>query len=112
MALGRESNPLLDSAFRDLRELKVDVAYPILLEVYHDYTEGLLSAADLEQAVRLNNSSARKYLERKWIGRMAPSVMNFRCVLKPTGAAGDKSCSAADDPQLLRSGGRQASPCC
>ena len=28
----------LKLAFHDLRELKVDVAYPFLLELYHDYT--------------------------------------------------------------------------
>jgi uncharacterized protein with ParB-like and HNH nuclease domain/predicted transport protein len=54
MALdGRESNTELSVAFRDLRELKVDVAYPFLLELYHDYSEGVLSADDLVQAIRL-----------------------------------------------------------
>ena len=33
MALGREQNATLGTAFRDLRELKVDVAYPFLLEL-------------------------------------------------------------------------------
>lgn len=56
MALGQESAPLLDSAFHDLRELKVDVAYPLLLELYHDYSSGTLSADELEQAVRLVES--------------------------------------------------------
>ncbi len=56
MALGQESDPLLDSAFRDLRELKVDVAYPLLLELYHDYSSGALSAEELEQTVRLVES--------------------------------------------------------
>ena len=37
MALGAESEAELKSAFHDLRELKVDVAYPFLLELYHDY---------------------------------------------------------------------------
>ena len=36
MALDAEDNKELKMAFRDLRELKVDVAYPFLLEVYHD----------------------------------------------------------------------------
>ena len=56
MALGQESDPRLDSAFRDLRELKVDVAYPLLLELYQDYSSGGLSAKELEQAVRLVES--------------------------------------------------------
>ena len=53
MALGRESEPRLAAAFRDLRDLKVDVAYPLLLELYDDYSSGKLSHDDLLQAVRL-----------------------------------------------------------
>ena len=53
MALGAEPDPDLKLAFQDLRELKVDVAYPFLLELYHDYTAGTLTKADLLEAVRL-----------------------------------------------------------
>ena len=53
MALGKETCPALATVFADLRELKVDVAYPLLLELYHDYKESLLSEKELEQAVRL-----------------------------------------------------------
>jgi uncharacterized protein with ParB-like and HNH nuclease domain len=42
MALGAETDKELELAFQDLRELKVDVAYPFLLELYHDYATGLL----------------------------------------------------------------------
>ena len=42
MALGAEPDPDLKLAFHDLRELKVDVAYPFLLELYHDYANGVL----------------------------------------------------------------------
>jgi len=56
MALGQEGNLLLDSAFRDLRELKVDVAYPFLLELYHDYQQDLLAKEDFVVAVRLVES--------------------------------------------------------
>lgn len=56
MALGQEQEPALAAAFRDLRELKVDVAYPFLLEVYADYEQGLLAAHELEHAVRLVES--------------------------------------------------------
>ena len=52
MALGRESDPVLADAFADLRELRVDVAYPLLLQLYHDYTIGRLSRDELAQAVR------------------------------------------------------------
>ena len=53
MALGGETDPDLKLAFHDLRELKVDVAYPFLLELYHDHKAGSLSKADLLASVRL-----------------------------------------------------------
>lgn len=53
MALGTETDPNLKLAFYDLRELKVDVAYPFLLELYKDYVEGELAKGDLVDAVRL-----------------------------------------------------------
>lgn len=53
MALGRERDAALGEAFHDLRELKVDVAYPFLLELYHDYSNGILGASDFVAAVRL-----------------------------------------------------------
>jgi uncharacterized protein with ParB-like and HNH nuclease domain/predicted transport protein len=53
MALGDEKDPKLQLAFQDLRELRVDVAYPFLLELYHDYDTGILSKEDFEKAVRL-----------------------------------------------------------
>ena len=56
MALGAESNDVLAAVFRDLRELKVDVAYPFLLYLYHDYSKGLLSVEHLEWAARLVES--------------------------------------------------------
>ena len=53
MALGQETRPALRDAFNDLRELKVDVAFPFLLELYDDCSQGLLSEPDLLAAVRL-----------------------------------------------------------
>jgi predicted transport protein len=53
MALGQEKVKTLAVAFQDLRELKVDVAYPFLLELYQDYANGVLSAADFNSAIRL-----------------------------------------------------------
>ena len=53
MALGSESDVDLKLAFHDLRELRVDVAYPFLLELYHDYKAGALEKADLLATVRL-----------------------------------------------------------
>ena len=53
MALDKESNKMLAESFRDLRELKVDVAYPFLLELYNDYVGDRLDITDFEAAVRL-----------------------------------------------------------
>lgn len=53
MALDGEQDKVLAATFRDLRELKVDVAYPFLLELYHDYAEGRLEKNDFVQATRL-----------------------------------------------------------
>ena len=56
IGLGKESDPDLAAAFADLRELKVDVAYPLLLELYQDYADGRLSREDFVRAVRLIES--------------------------------------------------------
>jgi len=52
MALGTEQDSDLNNAFHDLRKLKVDVAYPFLLELYHDYATANLSKEDFINAVR------------------------------------------------------------
>lgn len=53
MALGKEPDKALSEAFRDLRELKVDVAYPFLLELYSDYATGTLAREEFVRAARL-----------------------------------------------------------
>ena len=53
MALNKEPDKNLAPAFRDLRELKVDVAFPFLLELYDDYAQGQLSKKEFVRAVRL-----------------------------------------------------------
>lgn len=52
MALGAEKDPVLKNAFHDLRELKVDVAYPFLLVLYHDYKNKILTSDELHKIVR------------------------------------------------------------
>ena len=53
MALDQEPDKELAIAFRDLRDLRVNVAFPFFLELYHDYAEGRLEKDDVLQAVRL-----------------------------------------------------------
>jgi uncharacterized protein with ParB-like and HNH nuclease domain/predicted transport protein len=72
MALGDEPDNELKLAFHDLRELKVDVAYPFLLELYHDYATDVLSKADLLETVRLIES----YVFRRAICAIPTNSMN------------------------------------
>ena len=72
MAVDAETDPNLKLAFHDLRELKVDVAYPFLLELYHDYATGLLPGPDFVAAVRLVES----YVFRRAICAIPTNSMN------------------------------------
>ena len=53
MALDKEPDKDLGAAFQDLRALKVDVAFPFLLELYEDHTQGRIPTDDFVRAVRL-----------------------------------------------------------
>ncbi len=72
MALGAEPDSELKLAFQDLRELKVDVAYPFLLELYHDYVLGKLPKSDFLTAVRLVES----YVFRRAICAIPTNSLN------------------------------------
>ncbi|MBD2426665.1 DUF262 domain-containing protein [Phormidium sp. FACHB-1136] len=72
MALGKEPDKKLAEAFQDLRELKVDVAYPFLLELYHDYQTGLLPWEQLLEAVRLTEA----YVFRRAVCAIPTNSMN------------------------------------
>ena len=53
VALGQEPDHQLREAFHDLRELKVNVVTPLLLELYGDYQAQLLTREELLEALRL-----------------------------------------------------------
>lgn len=72
MALGAEKDANLRLAFHDLRELKVEVAYPFLLELYHDYTSNVLNAADFAATVRMIEA----YVFRRAICTIPTNSMN------------------------------------
>jgi predicted transport protein len=72
MALQSETDAALKQAFHDLRELKVDVAYPFLLDVYHDYREGRLTCDEVLQIVRLVES----YVFRRAICAIPTNSLN------------------------------------
>lgn len=71
-ALDRESDEHLKVAFKDIRELKVDVAYPLLLELYDDYQNSTLSKQEFVEAVRLIES----YVFRRAICGIPTNSMN------------------------------------
>lgn len=72
MALGAEQDPELKVAFQDLRELKVDVAYPFLLELYEENAKSRLTRSDFVAAVRLVES----YVFRRAICNIPTNSMN------------------------------------
>jgi uncharacterized protein with ParB-like and HNH nuclease domain/predicted transport protein len=71
-ALGQEEDARLRNAFKDIRELRVDVCYPFLLEVYNDYQNDLLDVEELHQIVRLIES----YVFRRAICSVPTNSMN------------------------------------
>lgn len=72
MSLGSEADTQLKAAFQDLRELKVDVAFPLLLELYCDYDNKILSSKDFVSAVRMIES----YVFRRAICSIPTNSMN------------------------------------
>lgn len=72
MALGTETDASLKQAFHDLRELKVDVAYPFLIDVYHDYKQGRLTSEEVLRIVRLVES----YVFRRAICAIPTNSLN------------------------------------
>lgn len=72
MALGVEPDADLKAAFQDIRELRVDVAFPFLLEAYHDYVTGILSRNELIMAARLVES----YVFRRAVCGIPTNSMN------------------------------------
>ena len=72
MALDKETDPELAASFGDLRELNVDVAYPLLLELYQDYHQKLLTRADFIAAVRL----VEAYVLRRAVCAVPTNTLN------------------------------------
>lgn len=72
MALGAEPHPKLKQAFHDLRELKVDVAYPFLLDAYCDYKLARLPGDELLSIVRMVES----YVFRRAICAIPTNSLN------------------------------------
>lgn len=71
-AIGGEANKRLAEAFADLRELKVDVAHPLLLILYEDYESGLLSIDNFHTTLRWIES----YVFRRAVVGIPPNSLN------------------------------------
>ncbi len=72
MALGQESDPKLAAAFQDLRDLKVDVAYPFLFDAYRQYEAKVLTLEDLLEVVRM----VEAYVFRRTVCSVPTNSMN------------------------------------
>lgn len=72
MALGKETDPRLQRAFKDLDQIKADVVYPFLLEVYTDYELGTLTRDAVLQIVDLVTS----YIFRRAVCRIPTNSLN------------------------------------
>lgn len=72
LAFGAESDPALHRALKDLNTLKVEVAYPFLMELYDDFTAGLLGREDLIAIIRLVES----YVFRRAICGIPTNALN------------------------------------
>jgi uncharacterized protein with ParB-like and HNH nuclease domain/predicted transport protein len=56
IALGKEKDSDLAPVFHDIRELRVDVCYPMLMEIYQDYRHDQISREELLAVVRMVES--------------------------------------------------------
>lgn len=72
LAFAQETDPEIKQALVDINTLKVDVAYPFLLEVYEDYTQKLLTQEEFISILRLVES----YVFRRAICGLPTNSMN------------------------------------
>lgn len=72
MALGKETDRELLRAFKDLDQIKADVVYPFLLEVYTDYDLGILTRDEVLEVVSLVTS----YIFRRAVCRIPTNSLN------------------------------------
>lgn len=70
--LAKEADAELAAAFRDLRDLRMGVEYPLILELYADYDGGRLSKREFESIVRLIES----YIFRRSVCEIPTNSLN------------------------------------
>jgi len=67
-----EQEPKLLEVFKDINAYKVDVAYPLILELYHDYHFKTLTSEEFEQCARFIES----YVFRRYICDIPTNSLN------------------------------------
>ena len=72
LAFDRADDASLREAIADLNQMKVDVAYPFLLEVLDDHDEGTINDVDLVEVIRLVES----YVFRRAITGIPTNILN------------------------------------
>ena len=74
----KESEPVLESVFRDIRELRMEAAYPLLLELYMHYDNGDLPIDDFVKAVRYIESHVfRRFVVGEQPNALRPTFAEF-----------------------------------
>ena len=69
----QERDKELRDIFRDINELRVEVAFPFLLEVYDDFTNGIVSLTDFKQILTIIES----YVFRRAICGIPTNALNL-----------------------------------
>ncbi|HMS56457.1 MAG TPA: DUF262 and DUF1524 domain-containing protein [Fimbriimonadaceae bacterium] len=71
-ALGKETDKELAEAFHDLRDQRMGVEYPLILELYADFEAGRLAKSDFAEIVRLIDS----YIFRRAVCQIPTNSLN------------------------------------
>ena len=82
-SLEKEKEQKLLEAFQDLNAYKVDVSYPLILELYHDYDSQILTLDEFIECVRLIES----YVFRRYVCNIPTNSLNktfasFACTIR------------------------------
>jgi uncharacterized protein with ParB-like and HNH nuclease domain/O6-methylguanine-DNA--protein-cysteine methyltransferase len=72
MALGKETDPQLSTAFAEIEQLKATVVYPFLLRLYADYNDRVLSRDDFLKIL----GAVTSYLFRRSVCRIPTNSLN------------------------------------
>jgi uncharacterized protein with ParB-like and HNH nuclease domain/predicted transport protein len=103
MGLGAETDAELKHVFHDIRELKVDVAWPFLLELYRDYANKLVTKQEVLSVARLVES----YVFRRAVCAIPTNSMNKTFAQLMKGVKKDRYVESVQATLLLLPGYRR-----